>query len=45
MVRTEPLAHIIQPGKRLTPGAAFQMFNCNRKVRRPIGSANITEQR
>ena len=45
MVRAEPLAYIIEPSKRLTPGAAFQMLNCNRKVRRPIGSTNITEER
>tara|TARA_B110001469_G_scaffold85897_1_gene81361 strand:- start:42 stop:347 length:306 start_codon:yes stop_codon:yes gene_type:complete len=45
VVRAEPLAHIIEPGKRLAPCAAFQVFNCNRKVRRPIGSADITEER
>tara|TARA_B100000780_G_scaffold75437_1_gene50774 strand:- start:106 stop:351 length:246 start_codon:yes stop_codon:yes gene_type:complete len=44
VIGAEPLANIIEPGKRLTPRAAFQMLNCNREVRRPIGSANITEE-
>ena len=45
VLRAEALAHAIKPSERLSPDAALQMLDCSRKVRRPVGPADILEER